>query len=357
MRVLDGLTKALGVLILLGVLLSWPLVSVAHRAFRTIYDAPTLAQAIETYWVGPDALVPMGKFYVHQQVQRTPSNDSTLVVWRALDSLDEAQWHTLLSYIVPKQAVHTVIAQSADAFIQWLQNPDAPPEVDVVLTPWKQAVQPNVAPMVSWLMNQFGECTVLETARWAEAEVRDDWTLPPLCVPLGAPRQTLVQAMTAAVVNEIRATPNKVNLLNAGEGSAADFEAAKRDLWRARRAVNFALIAVVVLWLLGVLLVGRSLEGWLGAAGVTLLLGGFSVAVLGLTSQPVTAAVMGQAGAEVPSWARGALEGTVAFYVSRTLHPLLSWGGGMAVVGGMALLAALLLTSRRRQEMKVEQPR
>ncbi len=354
MRVLDGLAKALGGLILLGVLLFLPVLSVTQRTFRVIYDAPTLAEAVETYWVGPESLASLGKAYVHKQVQQTPSSDRTLVFWRALDALNTAQWRTLMSYVAPQQAVHAVVAQGASALMLWLKTPGAPPKVEVALAPWKQAVQANAAPLTSWLLSQFRECTVPETARWAEATMRNDWALPPLCVPLGAPRQMWEQMITTAVTEEVNAAPNTVNLLDPRQIPLQDVESTKDDLWQARRVVNIALVALAVLWLLGVLLVGRSFKGWLQAAGVTLLLGGISVAVLGLLPDMVTAWTMGQIASQVPAWAQASLQGTVAFYVTRILSPLRLWGAGMAAGGVVALVVSLLLASRSRDEMTLE---
>ena len=354
MRVLDSLAKALGGLILLAVLLGLPLFSVGQRAFHVLYDAPTLAEAIETYWVGPESLARLGKAYVHKQVQQTPASDSALVFWRALDALDAAQWRTLTSYVAPRQVVHEVVAQGAHAWMFWWKTPGAPPRVEIALTPWKQAMQANAKPLSSWLLSQFRECTVPETAQWAEATLRNDWALPPLCVPLGAPRQMLNQMFTAAVTDAVHAAPNAVNLLDPRRVSLQEVEAVKSDLWLARRAFNIGWVALAVLWLLGVLLVGRSLRGWLQVAGVTWLVGGASVAAMGLLPDRVTAWTVGQLASQVPAWAQASLQGTVAFYAARILSPLRLWGVGVALLGGVALVGALLLASRSRHEMRLE---
>ncbi len=350
MRVLDGLAKALGGFVLLAVVVLLPLVGVAQRAFHTIYDASTLTEAVETYWLTPAALARLGRGYVHERQQQTPSNDRTLLFWRALDALNENQWQTLMTYLAPPEAVHTVVSQGAEAWVRWLRAPGAAAQVEVVLTPWKQAVQANAASLTAWLLKQFRECTVPETARWAEATLRNNWALAPLCVPLGTPRQAMEQVVAAAVEAGVASAPDTVNLLDPRKVPLTDLEAAKRALLQAHTVSQLALVVVVLLGLAGVSLIARSWGGWLQAAGVTLMVGGALTVLVGLSAPVVTAWVMGAAAGQVPAWAQTGLEGTVALYAGRILRPLMLWGGGLVGVGVLAALVGGFFQARRRHD-------
>jgi hypothetical protein len=315
MRVLDGLAKALGYMILLVVVLLLPAVSVARRAIRTVYEAPTLAEAVEIYWLNPPALAKMGHAYVREQVKETPSNEQALLFWRALDALNETQWETLVGYVAPQQALHPVTLEGADALEGWLQTPDASPEVEVRLIPWKHAVQANAAPLTMWLLGQFRECNVVETGQWGEATLLNNWALPPICVPLGAPRKTAEAVISSAVEEIIKKAPDHINFLDARWLPLQDIEAAKDGLLQARKVTTFALVVVVMLWLVGVALVSRSV-GWLmQVGGATWLIGGILVAMTGFSARLLAARIMAVATPQVPAWARPNL-----YRVSITKH-------------------------------------
>ena len=352
MRALDGLAKALGVLLLLAVLVLVPLVGVAQRSFQTLYDAPTLAEAVETYWLGETALTRLAQGYAREQLRQTPSSDKALLLWRALNALNANQWQTLMGYLAPRQAVHQVILQGSEAAIAWLRTPGAPPEVEVVLTPWKQAVEANATPFTTWLLGQFRECNLVETGRWAEAAVLNNWALPPLCVPLGTSRQMAEQVVASALRQGLQAAPERVNLLDPNRVPVHDLEAARAGLLQARRGVTLALMVVVFLWVVGLALVSRSWAGLFQAIGVTLLLAGGSLALMGLTEHWLAAWMAGQAASQVPAWAQASLQSTMAFYAHRILQPLALWGSGMAVGGVMAFVVALVLQAGRRRTMR-----
>ncbi len=357
MRMLDGLLKALGVLILLSVALLLPLTVIAQQALHTVYDASVLTAAVEANWLDAAALTSMGQAYARTRVQHTPANDPSLLFWRALNALEPSQWHVLVAYLAPREALHAVVASAARALIAWLQAPNAPPEAPLTLAPWKQAVQANAGALSAWLLGQFRECSVPETARWAEAVALNDWSQPPLCIPLGTSRRVEERIMTLGVTTGLKGVPDSVNLLDARVGLPEALQAAKTGLLQARHAEALAWLVVAVLGVLGAFLVARSPAGWWTAWGVTLLAAGVPVIAAGLAERLLARQVLANAAAQVPPWAWPNVQGTVMFYAHRVLHPLIFWGAGMGAVGGAAAAAGWFFGARRRPRAQAAFPR
>ncbi len=350
MRVLDGLAKVLGALVLMLVTLALPLALTAQRTLGAIYDPALMTTAVERYWLGEENMVRLGQNYAREQLQNTPTSEESLVFWRALDAFSPDQWRALMAFIAPQDVVFPIAEEGIQAFYGWLRTPQAPPEAYVSLAPWKQHVNASASALTDWFLAQFRACNVVETATWGEAWLLDDWSLPPLCQPMGASSGVVRESVASALRQAVQEAPNQVNLLDPQRVPVDTLETAKTQLAQARRWVGDAWLFVSLLLLVGVALVTRSWGGFFKAAGSTVGWSGFSLVFLGMAARPLAGQVI-QHTPHVPAWAASALQATVVFYMEHILLPLRPLGIGLTVAGAAAWLAGFLLEIRRRKAM------
>lgn len=348
MKAFDLLAKALGSLLLLLVMALVPLLLVGQRTLDAVQDADLLSTAVERYWLNDAMLVKLGRAYAEEQLQQTPPNDRSLVFWRAVATFDDEQWRTLMGFLAPKDVLSGMIGDAAAGFVEWLRTPNASPEVGISLVQWKQSVQANSAGLTNWFLRQFRSCNVVETAQWGEALLLNDWSLPPLCMPLGAPRQILLEGALVGLHKAVNGAPDHVTLLDANR--AAALVPMKDALLQAEARGPMVWGGLAFLWLLGLALVSRSWSGLLRAAGSSVLWSGFDVAATTFAISPLSAEVM-QHMSSVPSWALASLRQTVDFYLQHILLPLRVPAVVAAVLGGLVWLLGTLLEIRRRKAM------
>ncbi len=345
MKAFDLLAKALGSLLLLLVVILVPLLLVGQRTLDAARNADLLSAAIERYWLNDAMLVKLGRAYAEEQLQKTPPNDRSLVFWRAVATFDDEQWRTLMGFLAPKDVLSDMIS---DVAVGWLQSPNASPDVGISLVQWKQSVQANSAGLTNWFLRQFRPCNVVETAQWGEALLLNDWSLPPLCMPLGAPRQILLEGALVGLRKAVSGAPDHVTLLDASRATA--LVSMKDALLQAEARGTMVWAGLAFLWLLGLALVSRSWSGLLRAAGSSALWSGFGVAAATFAIAPLSAEVMRRA-TNVPAWALTSLRQTVDFYLQHILLPLRVPAAAVTALGGLVWLLGVLLEIRRKKSM------
>jgi len=348
MRVFDALARLLGTLILMVVVTLVPLVAVGQQMLAALQSPSLLSTVVEQYWLDETNLVRLGQRYATEQVQTTSRHDRALVFWRAVASFDDEQWRELVGFFAPREVLAEMINDAASEFVAWLQAPNAAPEVRVSLTAWKRSVTANVPSLVNWFVAQFRPCNVAETAQWGEAFVLDDWSLPPLCLPLGAPRQILVEGIAGGAQNAVQQAPDSITVLDASR--AAALKPVKDVLLRAQQQIFVVWLGLAVLALLGLALVSRSWGGALRTLGSIGFWSGVELLTLAFSIDPLVAQAMKQA-ADVPAWALSAVQNSMTFYLRHILLPLQVPAGIAAGAGGVVWLLGVLVEARRKKAM------
>lgn len=348
MKSFDVLAKALGALILLLVVVLAPLLLVGQRALNAMQDANLLSAAVERYWLNDGMLVSMGRDYADKQLQETPHNDRSLIFWRAVATFDDEQWRTLMGFLAPGDALAEMVGDAAVGFVTWLRMPNAEPDIRLSLVQWKQGVLANLDALTNWFLAQFRPCNVGETAQWGEALLLDDWSLPPLCMPLGAPRRVLVEGAATGLREAVAQTPDSVTVLDAEQ--AAALAPIKSVMLRAEERSITGWGALAVLWLLGLVLFSRSWGGLLRAVGGSALGIGLGVAATTFAWGHLSAQAMRQV-SDVPVWAVSSLQQTADFYLQHILMPLRLPGVATAIAGALMWLAGMVVEARRKKAM------
>ncbi len=350
MRFLDAVAKFFGSIFLFLAGLLLPLVIFGFQGLQTTTSPENFREVVHNYWVRRDWMAQAGQQLAHEMALKTPPNSEELLLWRALDALDEQQWMALLEYLAPASVVDPMVDQAAVAFMVWLDTPRVPPTVWLSLTTWKQAAIKNTPVMTQWLLSQYPACTPAENVLWGEAAALNDWSRAPLCVPLGQAQPVLTEGISQAIQSAIQRMPDRVNLLDPKWTPVDTLEALRSKLSTWRRYISIGFFASIVLAFLGLLLVVRSWPSlfkaagfWLWEVGISLVGGGFLL--------PMSQSFLwAQVAPQVPTWAAPSAQATLMFYISKMTKPLIIGGGILAALGGILWLAGALLGWVHRRE-------
>ncbi len=333
--------KFLGFLTLSAVALIAPLLAIGWNTTAALESPTALKSAVHQYWLSNrDALADAGKDFAASEARTLPSNNSAVWLWRVLAEFDHKHWKTLMDYVLPPRLLESTTDSLIDQWEAWWLAPDSQPRLIADLRPIKRNLSANSTRIADWILAQVPPCDLMQNAAWGKAMLLKNWRQAPLCLPaIGANsiKQSLRNALRSPNI------PEQVDLLAKTGTSPQQLIRLKQEYNHFKRQLPLAGLITVALWLLGSLMMGRSLSGRIFAAGSSLLFTAGGMVLLGYAASPIAKFTIAYfAPSNLPSWAATALGNTIEFYIGLAFRPLITQGLILGVAGAVLLLLAAL---------------
>lgn len=341
MKAVSAVLKLVGFLLLSVAVIGAPLIAAGWNAFPVIDSPQVMRQAVHEYWLSDRTpLIAAGKQIAEEKVRSLPQNDASLWFWRVLDGFNDHQWATLLDYVLPQPILTEIADNLVYQWAGWWLSPDASPRFVANLRPLKKHLNANADKIADWVVAQVGACTLKQNALWARSLLLNDWAHAPLCLPTVGRGKII-----GLVASGIRSAkmPAEVNLLEKSGVSPQSLQDFKDKYRRAREDLPLAAAGTFLLWIFGVLLMGRSWRGWLSTAGGSLLSIAGGMALIGFAAVPVEQFTVAHLPlADVPAWAVEALGNTLRLYFKLAFTPLLKQSLIPAAIGVILLIPPIV---------------
>jgi len=341
MKAVSAILKFVGFIVLSVVAFVAPLLAAGKNAFPVIDSPQVMRQAVHEYWLSDRTpIIAAGKQMAEEKIRSLPQNDASLWFWRVLAGFNDHQWATLLDYVLPQPILTKIADNLVYQWSGWWLSPDAEPRLVADLRPLKNHLNGNADKIANWLLAQVGTCTLKQNALWARSLLLSDWAHAPLCQPVVGKEN--LEGLLAAGIRSA-AIPAEVDLLKESGVSPRSLQDFKENYRRARKDLPLAAAGTFLLWILGVLLMGRSWRGWLSAAGGSLLSIACGMALIGFAAVPLEQFIVAHLPlADVPAWATRALGNTLRLYFKLAFTPLLKQSLIPAAIGVILLIPPIM---------------
>jgi len=326
------------------------------QGFGSLLLSPgKMVEMLEDHIIDPEIISSYAEYQVSQlEFEATSENAVLQIAVDGLSNMDHEEWLLLTNLLAPPELISQTIDDGLEGYYGWLDGTSPVPGIQIDLKPWKSNLSTNFIPVLELIMFALPECTDAQQLVFlAEVQLGSEITS---CRPQDPIYALFIEQAGIFVPSLLENMPNEYNLGRAlQQNDQIDWVAAKESLSGLATISQNSWIVLLIVFAIAIPMGARSFSDVFSWSGWPILLAGLITLVIGalllLFSQGGLADLnptsdMLLAAPDVLTQSLRKLIGAGLRFVAR---PMLIEAGAMILLGGLAVVLAIIISSRSKQ--------
>jgi hypothetical protein len=358
MTFLSGVFKFIAVVLMVILVIFLPITLLIQGVGSLLLSPGKMVELLEENIIDAEVIASVAQNEVNRrEFNQDQDNPTADIVVEGLRNLDHDQWVELVRLVAPPKLINETIEEGLVGYYRWVDSPDAVPEVKINLEDWKSTLITNFVPALELILFALPQCTDAQQNQFfVNGNLAAD---TPACRPAEPVYGVFIEQAGTTFPALIEDYPDEFTLGSELEAENIDWAAAKKNLQTFAFITQASWVVMLIIFVVAIPMGARSLSGVFKWAGWPVLLAGILTLILATlllvfarVGMPNVNPVVSIARNSPAVLARpvGKLLGEGLRFIAR---PLLYEAGAMILLGGVAVVVGIALTSKASPQEQV----